>query len=82
MLSARSHEAKPGVNGGKGTGGAAGRVHWSAAETLAPEGTQAPEGASQNDSALDAHVSVSEWGNAMPSGRLQAVRITAWDSGG
>src|SRR5919202_1215408 len=37
MLSARSHRAKPGVNGGKGTGGGAGRVHWSAAQTLAPE---------------------------------------------
>ena len=41
-----------------------------------------PEDAPRSDSALDAHVSVSEWGNAMPSGRLQAVRITASDSGG
>src|ERR687886_2454733 len=37
-------------------------VHWSGAETLAPEGTQAPEGASQSDSALDAHASTSARG--------------------
>ena len=57
MLSARSHQATPGVNGGKGMGGAAGRVHWSTAETLAPEGVQPPEDAARSDSARDAHAS-------------------------
>ena len=63
MLSARSPRATPGVNGGKGTGGGAGRVHWSGAETLAPEGVKPPEDASRSDTILDAHVSVSERGN-------------------
>ena len=79
MLSARSHQAKPGVNGGKGTGGQRPHVF---ILTLAPEGVKPPARASQSDSALDAHVSVSEWGNIMLSGWLQAVRITTCDSGG
>ena len=36
----------------------------------------------RSDIAPDAHVSVSEWGNIMLSGLRQAVRITAWNSGG
>src|ERR671933_1588184 len=38
----KAKATKTGVNGGKGTGGGAGRVHWSAAQTLAPEGVKPP----------------------------------------
>ena len=66
MLSARSHAATPGVNGGKGTGGQRPKVF---IVTLAPEGTQAPEHASRRDSVLDVHARVSERGNIMLAGR-------------
>ena len=82
MLSARSHEAKLGVNGGKGTGGAAGRVHWSAAETVAPEGREAP------CTCLVARHRPGRPGEQQRAGHIEAlrtaeaVRITAGDSGG
>ena len=75
----KAKATKTGVNDGKG---APWRVHWSAAETLAPEGTEAPESALQSNSALDAHARVSARGSKELSGRLQGVRITTGDRGG
>jgi hypothetical protein len=67
------------VNGGKGTGGGAGRVH------LNPCGRGGVSLLSMSRAATppwSTHASISERGKTMPSGRLQVVRITAQDSGG
>ena len=78
-----SQQAKPGVNGGKGTGGAAGRVHWSAAQTLAPEGGEAPWRCIAQRLHLGCPGEQQRVGhNTMQFLRLQAVRITGQDSGG
>ena len=74
-------EGKRGVNGGKGTRGAAGVFIL----TLAPEGAKALSSASRSDSATDCLCEHERAGQSMmPSGRLPegAARITAWASGG
>ena len=59
------------------TGAQRRRVHWSGAETLAPEGVKPPEDASRSDSARDAHARVSARGTMRLFGRRPAVGITA-----
>ena len=85
MLSARSQEAKPGVNGGKGAPERSGGVFFGAQrKPLRRRVAQPPGDASRSDSALDAHVSISERGKERcePDGgsradhRLEQRRLT------
>src|SRR5919199_6793523 len=68
-------QGKSDKDGGERRQGRAGaqrrHVHWSGAETLAPEGVKPPESASPSDSALDAHARVSARGNTRLSGRQE-----------
>ena len=58
MLSARSHQAKPGVNGGKGGPTRSGGAFIEAQrKPLRRRGAQPPHDAARRDSALDAHAS-------------------------
>ena len=80
MLSARSPEAKAGVNGGKGGPTRSGGAFIS---TLAPEGAQPPLTCRAQRLRPRRPCKRQRSGAARkPSGRLEAVRITAQDSSG